>query len=1218
MTPETRSTANRDERLLDIVEAYLAQLAAGAAESPEEVLARHPEFTTELTDFFRARDQVDGVLSPLREAIQVNPPNNGSPEFTATRELGDFRILRELGRGGMGIVYEAEQLSLGRRVALKVLPFAATMDPRHLQRFKNEAHAAAQLHHTNIVPVYYVGCERGVHYYAMQFIDGHSLADMISDLRGQADGGPTKPRPSPSPHTNVTPDTPAGQPITPVLLSSPLPETSAVAVRSTYRSTKDASYFRKIAELGIQAAEALDFAHEHGIIHRDVKPANLLVDADARLWVTDFGLAQIQGDARMTMTGDLVGTLRYMSPEQALAKRVVVDHRTDVYSLGATLYELLTLEPVFGGTDRQELLRLIAFEEPRPIRRLNKQIPAELETIVLKSLEKNPADRYSTAKELANDLRHWLEDKPIRARRTTLLQQARKWARRHRPVVWSAATILIVSSLVLSGTIGWEARDRAARQVVVKQAIDNALKETEHWQEQRRIPDALNAARRAEGIALTGPASDDLQRRVLERVSELKLLEQLENARLEVAAVQDQHVDWGRVDVAYEMILRKWGLDLERLSLEEATEIMRRSTVAIELAAVLDHWAIIHLAGCGEADPIWRKMLLLAQAADPHDWRNQVREALRQLDAKKLADLVKPAEVDRLLPPTLQAATWLIGQGSALSLVEPLLREAQRQRPTDYWTNHHLAEFLFARAQPPRVAEAIRFFTAALVLRPWSPGVHYNLGIVLKNNGQLDEALAEFREAVALNGDWAEARYMLGSVLKDKAQLDEAITEFREALRIKETYAEAHLRLGIALFLKGRLEESIAEYHQAIRFKKNDPLAHYNLGLALSKKSQLEQAIVEFRKALEIKKDFPEACLDLGVSLYALARRDEAIAQFHKALQLRPDYADAHFALGNALYENGQCDNAIAEFRKTIRIRKDDVGARVNLGNALVVKQLFEEAITEFQAALAINKNHFGALHNLGSTLCRIGRLDEGITEYRKALQINADSAEAHCNLGHALRTQGRFAEALASYKRGHELGSRNQRGASPSHEWVGQCERLLELDRKLSAILSGRQRPRDTTERIGFAELCQMPCKKLYLAAVRLYEEDFAAGPKPAGDHPGDARYNAACAAALAGCGQGADADQSDDKERARLRRQALDWLRTDLVGWRRLLEKEPGKARPFVLNTMQQWLADKDFARVRCLEALAKLPEAERREWQKLWTEVDELRQKVAKPAK
>src|SRR5262249_51858348 len=158
-------------------------------------------------------------------------------------------------------------------------------------------------------------------------------------------------------------------------------------------------------QLGVQAAEALDNAHQVGIIHRDIKPANLMADGRGHLWVTDFGLAQVRGDTRLTMTGDLVGTLRYMSPEQALAKRVVVDHRTDVYSLGATLYELLTLEPAFSGADRQELLRQIAFEEPRPPRRCNKAIPAELETIVLKALEKNPAERYLTARELAEDLK---------------------------------------------------------------------------------------------------------------------------------------------------------------------------------------------------------------------------------------------------------------------------------------------------------------------------------------------------------------------------------------------------------------------------------------------------------------------------------------------------------------------------------------------------------------------------------------------------------------------------------------------------------------------------------------------------------------------------------------------------------------------------------------------------------------------------------------------
>jgi len=187
-----------------------------------------------------------------------------------------------------------------------------------------------------------------------------------------------------------------------------------------------------VVNLGRQAALALEYAHQMGIVHRDIKPANLMVDAHGTLWVADFGLAQVQSDTGLTMTGDLVGTIRYMSPEQALAQRVAVDHRTDIYSLGVTLYEFLTLERAFDGKGRQEVLRQVAFEEPRPPCRLNKSIPAELQTIVLKAMAKNPAERYATAQELADDLERYLEDKPIRAKRPTLMQRAKKWSRRHK------------------------------------------------------------------------------------------------------------------------------------------------------------------------------------------------------------------------------------------------------------------------------------------------------------------------------------------------------------------------------------------------------------------------------------------------------------------------------------------------------------------------------------------------------------------------------------------------------------------------------------------------------------------------------------------------------------------------------------------------------------------------------------------------------------------
>jgi serine/threonine protein kinase len=449
MTAEPSDLTRDEQRLSAVLVACLEAIDAGQPIDRQELLARHPDFAAELGQFLDDQGQVDRFAAPLRTVARGGeelPSRDSGPAH-----LGDFRLLREVGRGGMGIVYEAEQISLGRRVALKVLPFAATMDPRQLQRFHNEARAAAGLHHTNIVPVHAVGQERGVHYYAMQFIDGRTLADFIAQQRGAA--------PSQVP-TQAEGDAAVASTIPP-------------AARATSGAPRDAAYFRQAAAWGIQAAEALDCAHALGVVHRDVKPANLLVDASGRLWVTDFGLAQVQSDIRLTLTGDLVGTLRYMSPEQALAKRVVIDHRTDVYSLGATLYELLTLQPAFAGRDRQELLRQIAFEEPKPPRRLNRRLPAEVETVVLKALEKNPRDRYATAQELANDLRHWLEDRPIQARRPTLARRLTKWARRHKAVVSVGFGVAAAALVVLLLGLLWhnaQLRDAAERERQLRQA----------------------------------------------------------------------------------------------------------------------------------------------------------------------------------------------------------------------------------------------------------------------------------------------------------------------------------------------------------------------------------------------------------------------------------------------------------------------------------------------------------------------------------------------------------------------------------------------------------------------------------------------------------------------------------------------------------------------------------------------------------------------------
>ncbi|MDB5305772.1 MAG: serine/threonine protein kinase [Phycisphaerales bacterium] len=456
-----------DPRLLAAVKEYMAALDAGRKPNRQELLARHPDIAGELSACLQGLSFVRAAGAEFSGARGGIGETRGAAEgdLESASPLGDFRLMREIGRGGMGVVYEAVQLSLGRRVAVKVLPFAAALDSRHLQRFKNEAQAAAQLHHTNIVPVYAVGCERSVHFYAMQLIDGQSLSDVIRGLR--AAGGHTtraligngdhddaldttasvlrRPSERGSASTAVNSDNFGPTPTRPPHARMAQP----VDNLTTLRSNKPSNYYRAVARLGLQAAEALDYAHQMGVVHRDIKPANLLLDVRGNLWVTDFGLAQFYLDSGLTQTGDLVGTYRYMSPEQASGRAVVLDQRTDIYSLGITLYELLTLERALQGETREQLLRELESVDPRPPRAIDKAIPPELQTILSKAAAKEPGDRYPTARALADDLGRFLRDEPIRARPPSVLDKAVKWTRRHRPLAISALVMLFITAVGL-------------------------------------------------------------------------------------------------------------------------------------------------------------------------------------------------------------------------------------------------------------------------------------------------------------------------------------------------------------------------------------------------------------------------------------------------------------------------------------------------------------------------------------------------------------------------------------------------------------------------------------------------------------------------------------------------------------------------------------------------------------------------------------------------
>jgi serine/threonine protein kinase/Flp pilus assembly protein TadD len=1125
--PRSAGASLDDPRVHEAMEAYLKLLQAGERPDRDAFLTRYPDVAAALAVCLQGLDFVHAAGAELS-----HPAASGSragatagDAVEPAQALGDFRIVREVGRGGMGVVYEAVQLSLGRRVALKVLPFAAALDSRQLQRFQHEAQAAALLHHTNSVPVFAVGSARGVHFYAMQFIEGQDLAALVRQLRQRTRQEPAAsgPRARPASDQGTGPcgpsPKPAGRP------SSPAVETAVPAVTriATEPSWPSASYFRAVARLGIQAAEALEHAHQLGVVHRDIKPANLLLDDRDHLWITDFGLAQLQGKSGLTVSGDLVGTLRYMSPEQALAKRVVIDHRTDVYSLGVTLYELLTLEAAVAGEDREEVLRRIAFEEPRPPRRIHKAIPAELETIVLKAMGKTPEERYGTAQELADDLRRFLEDKPIRARRPGLARRLVKWSRRHRPLVAAAGVLLLAAALVGGGNLWWLWRQQAE----TERAVAGYVQQAALLQQQDRWAEAAQVLARAEGrLAGGGPAG------LLEQVRRLRdeadWVAQLEEARLCAAGVgPGHHFNYAGADQAYQEAFARRGLNLAELDPETAAARIRGSAIRARLVEALDFWANAKeelRAGSGE------RVRAVAARADDDRWRQRLRELMTRKDRAGLEQLAGEDNILTQPPANLALLGRALRQTGGQAAAERALRGAQELHPGDFWTNLELA--------------------IAIV----HPGDYWD-----------DPGLTDLEGAIV----------PLSGKAGPSTRLADAIGFCRAALAVRSQSAVVYRALGAFLGIQGKPVAAEAACREAIRLKPDYSDAHNDLGRVLRTQGKLQDAEAAYRKAIALKPDYSIAYNNLGNVLQLRGNLPDAEAALRTAVALKPDYPEAHYNLGNVLHKQGKPGDAEASLRK----------------------------------AIALKPAYSHAYNNLGTALYSQGKLAEAEAAWRQAIALEPDYAMAHCNLGFSLRDQGRFVEGLAAFKRGHALGTRNPRWPHPTAQRIEQCERFIQLDAKLPAILSGTEQPADTTQRIALAGLCQLPCKKRYATAARFYEEAFAAEPNRAGDRPSDARYDAACDAARAGCGQGADADTLDTAARARLRQQALNWLRAELAARQKVLEEDRSKAALSVRQQMQHWLQDPDFAGARGPEALAQLPEAERSAWQKLWAEVEAL---------
>ena len=435
------STTDRDP-LEILAEEFMERQRQGESPSVEEYASSHPDLAEGIRELFPAI----AAMERLKARSERSSDGLASLGPIKLERLGDFRIIQEIGRGGMGIVFEAEQESLGRRVALKVLPRQALLEQRHLARFRREAKIASRLHHTNIVQVYGVGEQEGFHYYVMQYVHGVGLDKVVQRLRNlQAS------------EWNTSDEGDEASP------EDELLETVVSGLVGTETAKRppllNPEYYRIMADIGEQAAEALAYAHEQGTLHRDIKPSNLLLDDQGVLWVTDFGLARAVHVPDVTQAGDLTGTLRYLAPERLTGQ---TDERGDIYGLGLTLYELLTLRPAYDETDRATLIHRVSQQSPVRPRALNPVIPRDLETIVLKAISREPEHRYATAAEMGDDLRRFLEDRPVLARRIGPVARLWRWCRRNRAVAsLAASTLLMVLAVAVVATVGYVRTRRA-------------------------------------------------------------------------------------------------------------------------------------------------------------------------------------------------------------------------------------------------------------------------------------------------------------------------------------------------------------------------------------------------------------------------------------------------------------------------------------------------------------------------------------------------------------------------------------------------------------------------------------------------------------------------------------------------------------------------------------------------------------------------------------
>jgi len=1095
------------------------------------------------------RRDLGSVTDPDVQASLVTLPPSTDPQSTRTPSLSPadaagpgsaaqrYRILRPHARGGLGEVFVAQDEELHREVALKEIQEQHSDHPDNRARFLLEAEITGGLEHPGIVPVYGLGVYAdGRPFYAMRFIKGDSLKDAI-DRFHKADAAPRQP----------------GE-----------------------RSLA----LRELLGRFVDVCNAIAYAHSRGVIHRDLKPQNVMLGPYGETLVVDWGLAKPLGrrDAAaglaestwlptpnsasgLTQMGAVAGTPEYMSPEQAAGMIPELGPASDVYSLGATLYCLLTGKPPLHGTDSLRTLVQVQKGEFPPPRQVKPQVPAALEAICLKALAKEPAQRYPSAGELAREVERWLADEAVTAHRERWWQRAARWARHHQAATAAGTAALLVALLLGgAGAFAWQ-REQARREAEQarqaeqqRQMVQATLQDVLRLRSQGSWDGGRALLRHAdEQLGEKGPP--ELRDQVAQARRQLELVARLDDIRLQASTIVEGKMDTAGADREYATVFAEIGLGTEDESAEVVAQRIRDSGIVAELVAALDAWSVF-----AQQPSRVEWVLAIARQVDPDPvWRDRARDPAVRSDRAALERLAGEATAPDQSPQLVFSVSVRLTQigGDA----RDLLRQAWRRHPDDFWLAFQMATALLGR-EP---GEAAGYFRAALALRPGTSMVHNNLGLALAAQGKLEEASQEYRHAIQRDPRYAAPHTNLGNVLRDQGKREEAIQEFRHAMQLNPKLSQPHTGLGNLLRDEGKLEEASQELRQAVQLEPTWAGAHYNLGNVLWQLGNREEAIQEYRQAIQRDPKLAQPHVTLGAVLHELGKPEEAIQHLRQGIQLGPKDYKPHFILGSVLWAQGKQEEAIQEFRRAIQLDPKNALPRNNLGIALRAQGKREEAIQEFRLAIQLDPKYAAPHNGLGLILAEMGQFDEAIQQFQQAAALG-------------------------------RVGATDQ---------ARRCERLRDLNRRLPAVLDGKDRPADARELAAFADLCYQPFVKRYAAAARFWTEAFAADTKLAEDWAASNRYNAACCAALAGYGRGNDAARLDDKEKARLRQRALDWLIYELAHWRSLAQSSKADDRALVRKTLQHWQEDSDLAGVRG-DALAKLQQTERDAWKKLWADV------------